>query len=222
LLFSFRGQATHTSAVSLARTLGLTIQTVRPTDLPLSLDAANSRINLLQVELEKESDRAVAILGAAELDETLATILTAYLVPPSSTSKKYGFTLFGSDQPAGTLSAKIEVAFRIGLVPTWWQTEAHFIRRIRNEFAHQSVGYSFAASPVKELVDQLYVPKQMIAGAPKGTFPRNHWKKPRNHFIASTLVIVADLTTALGNVQDGHVSPLGRCERVISFYPNGD
>lgn len=60
--------------------------------------------DLLQVEFEKESDRACVILGAALLDSALETVLRAHLVPSPGTSD----SLFDTpNAPLSSFSARI-------------------------------------------------------------------------------------------------------------------
>lgn len=117
----------------------------------VNAQALNRRLETALEELQRESDRAAVILATAEIDQALRELLEAFFLPPSATSKKYGFTLFSPDAVAGTLSARIELAYRSGLIPNWCQYEAHVIRKIRNEFAHRTAGYSFAQSPAATL-----------------------------------------------------------------------
>ena len=183
----------------------------------LNAEDATQRLAALQDELEHESDRAAVVLATAELDEALRRLLLAFFLPPSATSKKYGFTLFGNDEAAGTLSARIELTYRLGLMPPWWQREAHLLRKIRNEFAHQSIGYSFTSSPARELVGQLEIPKKLMNTASKGAFPRNFWKKPKNHFTIAAMIVTTEVVTTHGNVQDGHLDRPKPCGRKVFF-----
>ena len=93
-------------------------------------DKLNFRIEAVATEVEAESDRsAVILMAVAEIDQALRDLLDSFVLPPSAASKKYGFTLFGQDELAGTLSARIELAYRLGLIPAWCQRETHVLRR---------------------------------------------------------------------------------------------
>src|SRR5437899_2802276 len=83
-----------------------------------------------------ENPRAAAIVLGAELDWALRDVLESYFLPANSVSQKYGLSLFGPDEAAGSFSARIELAYRAGLIPDWCQRELHLIRKVRNEFAH--------------------------------------------------------------------------------------
>src|SRR5690348_13100633 len=89
--------------------------------------------DLLHQEFSKETDRAAVIVAASMLDELLRTILVARLVPVSSATDE----LFdGANAPVGTFSARIEMAYRVGLVSVKFARDLHLVRKIRNDFAH--------------------------------------------------------------------------------------
>lgn len=93
----------------------------------------------IQAELQKETDRGVAILAAAMLDEKLKTILSNFLIQGVQSDA----LLKGSNAPIGTFSAKLNMAFAVGLISSDEYHDAEIIRRIRNDFAHK---FDFAFS----------------------------------------------------------------------------
>jgi uncharacterized protein (TIGR03067 family) len=127
--------------------LGLVSSTMPSRESAVDAAKLNFRIEAVATEVEAESERAAVTLAVAEIDQALRDLLESFVLPPSAASKKYGLTLFGQDEPAGTLSARIELAYRLGLIPAWCQRDAHVLRRVRNEFAHKTLGYTFASSP---------------------------------------------------------------------------
>ena len=84
-------------------------------------------------ELNKETDRAAVILSVAKIDQMLGEIIKCYLLPcPGSHDD-----LVDGDAPLGTLSARINMAHRLGLIDAEFARALHITRRIRNEFAHE-------------------------------------------------------------------------------------
>jgi hypothetical protein len=187
----------------------------------LDAQALSRRLGTAQEEVRRESDRAAVILAAAEIDQALRELLEAFVLPPSATSKKYGFTLLSPDGAAGTLSARIELAFRLGLIPNWCQYEAHVIRKIRNEFAHRTGGYSFAQSPARDLIAQLKIPPLIRAGSKKGDFPRGFWKKPKNSFGVAAMCVVAEVICGHSNLIDHKSWRIKPCKRPVRFPMSG-
>ena len=177
----------------------------------------SDRLNAVMDELHSESDRASVILGIAEIDHALRDLLEAFFVAPSQSSKKYGFTLFGPDEPAGTLSARIELSYRAGLIPEWCQREAHILRRIRNEFAHKSLGHTFNSSPTRELVQSLSLAAELQANTSTEDFPDDFWSNPKNLFALSAGMVTAEIVCAHQNVLDGNTRRPEACIRGVSF-----
>jgi len=123
----------------------------------------------LNQEFAKESDRAAVILAASIADELLRALIAARLVPVSSSSDD----LFdGANAPLGTFSARIEVAYRLGLVSVKFARDLHLIRKIRNDFAHNIQGCSFEDAKVKSRIVELNNSHGIIARSPK------QFKKP--------------------------------------------
>ncbi|MGE3844482.1 MAG: DUF4145 domain-containing protein [Vicinamibacterales bacterium] len=62
----------------------------------------------------------------------LETLLKAYMHPSAGSQDD----LFDQDRPLGSLSAKIAICRRLGLIDQDVEHALHMIRRIRNDFAH--------------------------------------------------------------------------------------
>ena len=95
-------------------------------------EEAKKRFLALVEEMNGESDRAVAIVGAAWVEEALSDAITSFL----HSHQKSQDRLFGSNGPLSTLSAKIDLARMLGIVTDSIRSDLHVIRDIRNEFAH--------------------------------------------------------------------------------------
>ena len=185
-----------------------------------SIDVAalrTTRINAVLDEVHSESERASVILASAEMDRALRALLEEFFLPPNQCSGKYGFTLFGPEEPAGTLSARIELSYRAGLIPEWCQKEAHILRRVRNEFAHQSLGYSFASSPTRELMSSLSIAGQLQAHATKADFPLEYWQDPKNVFAITAGFVIAEIDCAYLNLLEGNPKKPELCQRGLNF-----
>ena len=103
-------------------------------------------------ELRAESDRGLALIGGAFLDEKLAATLAAFFVTDSTS------LLHGKNAPLGSFSARIEACFALGLIEEGERAECDYIRRIRNEFAHKLVGTSFSQNRIIDLCKNLKSP----------------------------------------------------------------
>jgi DNA-binding MltR family transcriptional regulator len=104
------------------------------------------------MEFDQESDRASVILAAIMLENALTMLLKTRLAPTGSTNDP----LFdGSTAPIGTFSAKINLAYRIGLIPASFTRELDLIRRIRNDFAHNIPGAKFDSPSVMQRISEI-------------------------------------------------------------------
>ena len=119
---------------------------------------------LFSREFKNESDRASVILAAAMIDNVLDTLLRARLAPVSTGQD----TLFdGHNSPIATFSARIDLAYRVGVISDKMARDLHIIRRIRNEFAHNIVGCSYDAPSVRSRIIELNRSSGHIDRCPK-------------------------------------------------------
>jgi DNA-binding MltR family transcriptional regulator len=95
-----------------------------------------------------ETDRSCAILICSHLDQLLETLLKARLVSIRSKTDD----IFEGYGPLGSFSARIEIAYRLGLISNCMRADLHMVRKIRNHMAHGTGFVSFEMSPVKDWV----------------------------------------------------------------------
>jgi DNA-binding MltR family transcriptional regulator len=118
---------------------------------PNSIEAQKRMMALIE-EIEDQTDRGVAIVGAAWIEETMSAAIESFL---HSDSKAWG-RLFVGNGPLSTFSAKIDLCSLLGIVSAPIKSDLHIIREIRNEFAHQIVHrsehtkLSFASSHIED------------------------------------------------------------------------
>jgi len=162
---------------------------------------------VLSREFKGESDRACVILAAALLDGALETLLKTYLLPSTQSED----ALFeGGNAPLSSFSARIEVSYRLGLLDAPAARALHLIRRIRNDFAHNVTGCTFADSAVANRLTEL----RRVSGLPenakdiRSVFPEG----ARGDF----QIIVSRFQWALRDLAE-HIRPL-RCPSVIDGY----
>lgn len=103
--------------------------------------------------IRAESTRAKVVLAACYLDELLHQLLALVLIP---SGKAKDPLLDGPQAPLGTYSAKIELVYRLNLVPDATRKSLHLIRKIRNEFAHNLDGCSFDSPAIRDWNAELH------------------------------------------------------------------
>ncbi|MDP3070066.1 MAG: MltR family transcriptional regulator [Opitutaceae bacterium] len=101
--------------------------------------------------LTLESDRGCALFAAAYLDKSLSEMLSASLV----NSAKIEDDLFGSQAPLGSFSARIKIAYYLGMLSKSERHDLDIIRKVRNQFAHNSEPMTFDQVSVQNLCSNL-------------------------------------------------------------------
>ena len=98
-----------------------------------NLEVAEKRKAAFIEEINIQTDRGVAIVGAAWVEDEMALALESILVSDSNAWKR----LFEGNGSMTTFSAKIDLARLLGIITDTIRSDLHIIRDIRNEFAHQ-------------------------------------------------------------------------------------
>jgi len=117
-------------------------------------------------ELERQTDRGVAIIGAAYLEERLEESLRAAFTDRIEQVKIDGYKvsnrLFKGTGPLATFSAKIDALFALGLVGERSFHDLHLVRYIRNAFAHTSDPLSFRSPKIADRCRKLWLPANIL------------------------------------------------------------
>lgn len=103
--------------------------------------------------LRTESTRGCVIVACAIIEDKLELILKKRLV---KCDDKTDYLFSGGNPPLGTISAKIDLAFRTGCISQNVHKGLHIIRKLRNDFAHLSREICFETESVKSRTDILF------------------------------------------------------------------
>lgn len=93
---------------------------------------ALERMQTLINELNEQTDRGVAIVGATWVEEAISESLASVLPSKAKSWER----LFKVDGPLSSFSAKIDLLHLLGLTSELIRTDMHRLREIRNLFAH--------------------------------------------------------------------------------------
>ena len=151
--------------------------------------------DILHAEFDKESDRAAVILVGSIVDELLKSLLSAHLVAVTS-SKDDLFD--GPNAPLSDFNARIEMAYRLGIVSVKFTRDLHLIRKIRNEFAHNIHGCSFNDARVSSRIVEL-TKSHGIIGRSKHKYPEI--LSTRDQFLQSASWMTWHLTQEIKETQ---------------------
>ncbi len=92
-------------------------------------------------EITGKNDRLIAIVCASIVEINLAGLLKTFL-------RNGEGELFGNRAPFSAFSAKIEVAYRFGLIDSDIKRNSNYLREVRNLFAHRIAPTSFKTREV--------------------------------------------------------------------------
>ena len=98
----------------------------------------------LQKATEGESPRAKIILFATQIDEALRELLVKFLKPPRRANED---DLLGRFRALSSFSARIALAYRVGLISKDDAEAFDILRGIRNDCAHKIVEFSLGKPP---------------------------------------------------------------------------
>jgi mannitol operon repressor len=132
-------------------------------------------------ELQSESDRGLALVGASVLDDKLRATLGAFFVECNAAQR----LLEHANAPLGTFSARADTCLALGLIDQGEHEEISLIRKVRNEFAHGLHGTAFKSEPIRGYCSSLKSLLPEGAGHPT--------TDPRFRFINAVVSLVSRL-----------------------------
>jgi DNA-binding MltR family transcriptional regulator len=106
-------------------------------------------------DLVEESDRGCVLVAAAMLEESLEKIFRIAF-NAKHTSKALQDSLFDSNGPLATLSAKIRLAYALGFIPSDVYRDLEDVRKLRNEAAHTAKDFNFLDDSVGARIESLH------------------------------------------------------------------
>jgi len=119
---------------------------------PKQRRALSSYFERYHSELREESERGCAIVAAVVIEDILEEMIQYKLLPSIKTTDEL---IRGYNAPLGSFSAKIDLAFRLGIIRENVRKCLHIIRKIRNSFAHKYEEISFDRQPIINQVMEL-------------------------------------------------------------------
>jgi hypothetical protein len=136
----------------------------------------------LRAELDKETDRGCCMMAGSFLEQELGELLAVKLVG----SKKFIDSMLEFNGPLGSFSARIKMAYALGLICHAAMSDLDTIRKIRNEFAHKHQSINFNTEALKKRIYNL-----------KGHLCEIGESEPRRFFTNCTVGLVAQIHNAL-------------------------
>ncbi|HWO01756.1 MAG TPA: MltR family transcriptional regulator [Blastocatellia bacterium] len=138
-------------------------------------------VSKMVVKLKDESDRAVALIITAWVDDALTEMLKRTLVQ----DEKVIDDMFRHIGPLGTFSSRIGLAYLVARISRTVYENLETIRKIRNDFAHTRDDLQFSSQSISDRCKNLYL--KGFKGADGATAEFN----PRNAFVATGIGLLS-------------------------------
>jgi hypothetical protein len=164
-------------------------------------DEASDAAAAFMLQFSEEPEHVSVILACSRIDELLGILIRSRLLPCPAKNDQ----LLESERGLGTFSNRIDLAYRLGLIPNRLSEVLHLLRKIRNDFAHTYTGQRMDSSPhTDRLMEALRLIK--IEGdmpvVRKGMRLRNPMlSQARENFTILAIVIIGSLEMATRIVQ---------------------
>jgi DNA-binding MltR family transcriptional regulator len=147
-------------------------------------------------ELEQQTDRGAAIIGAAFVENLLRQAVESRLRGDTAIEKRAANRLFGTTGPLSPFSAKIDLGLLLGLYREEVRGDLHRIREVRNQFAHDEEPRDFAYPKISEHCAKFWLPHHLFIVATTGgsqIFPPD----PRGRYILTVKLLITLLQRAI-------------------------
>ena len=105
-------------------------------------------------ELKRETDRGLALVATALIDDRLLETLRAFFCKSPVATK----LLDEPNSPLGTFSSRTDMCLALGLIDDFEHKEIGLLRKVRNEFAHGKHGLNFKSPEVQGFCSSLKSP----------------------------------------------------------------
>jgi DNA-binding MltR family transcriptional regulator len=132
-------------------------------------------------ELETETDRSVAIVGASLIEASLQSAIASMLRPIEDDKDVLG-SLFGELGIFSSVDAKILAAYALRIFGANCRRDLTLINTIRNQFAHDMNPLSFDDDHIRDGCKLLSVPQNNLA---HGNNPRLEYLVSVRHYSAA-------------------------------------
>lgn len=151
-------------------------------------------------EFKTETDRAAVILGTSKIDFLLGQLISNILLP--FPGKEDDLLDEKRERPLSTLSARISICHRLGVIDSQFVKSLHTVRKIRNDFAHEYSGTRLDVPPYRDQIRSLVTPfsgSDLFADVKKSFFADK--KGATADYLTIISIMIARLDTLLYKIE---------------------
>jgi DNA-binding MltR family transcriptional regulator len=145
-----------------------------------------AELDLFSEVFYPESDRSAIIVGSSQIDIELTKLLSKVLKP----KKEKKDELLESDNPLSTLSSKVNMSYRLGLIDDELKSMLNIFKKIRNDMSHQVLNCSLEEAPHSDRIINLHnsCSQDPLYLALLETFPKK-WEHSRHSAKIKTFIV---------------------------------
>lgn len=142
----------------------------------------------------KQTDRGSALIATAWVDNALEVYLRAYFRSDEKTANE----ILRPDGPLGSFSARIKLAYLLGIIEPTAFRDLEIVRAIRNDFAHVRQPMKFTDPSIKNRCKHLHAVEAINLGG-------LNIRSPRQMFLVSAYLLSEYLLTLSKNFPRPHI-----------------
>jgi mannitol operon repressor len=160
-----------------------------------------SRENFVD-DIHGKSDRAVAIVGAALLNTHLDYLLGAFFTDEDDDVRK----LLDEDRPLGSFSARIRLAYVLGLISQDERVDLWAVQQIQDFFTRAMDEIAFSDEPLREWCYSLQLPNSLLVPGES--------RSPRRLFVFAVALLTRHLAKRIEQAETDRRRPAGPFQMV--------
>lgn len=165
--------------------------------------AVRNVLNLLEPVDMLFADHTIALIGASLVEKALEIAILAYLIPMTEDERKRMFS-YDYQGPLADLTARIKIAYALGIFGRKTRSDLEHVRAVRNAFAHSIRLIRFNTPEVAEICNALHTPHTTtiitsVAG-----------RTPRGRYIETTVTLASRLKSNLIKPTENHLAMLSQ------------
>jgi DNA-binding MltR family transcriptional regulator len=136
-------------------------------------------------EFTTSDDRSCAILGASYVEFLLEQALRDVFVQDEEAQQQ----LLSDRGPLGTFSAKIELAYCLGLITKDERDDLNLIRKVRNDFAHKLKSLNFMNDGIRSRCLEMKLPREYSSEELGQSFSDVYKSDPKQIYMFDVFVL---------------------------------
>ncbi len=169
--------------------------------------STHSLMLALEPQQHAFGDYAIAIIGSGLIEKALEAVILTRLIGLTKEERR-GLFDFEANGPLSDLSARIRIAYALGIFGPQTRNDLEHVRTIRNSFAHSMNMLRFETPEVADICALLHTPKT-IKQMDRMLLALSEADTPRRRFIETVLILAGRLKGTIATSKSVRLTPKG-------------